>query len=81
MSIGKPSFKNISKPRPYALFLLGESLERIAKASAIGSIFVGYKWAPIILIIVGEVGNGLTKLYADPNHSEPVQTPEKGADR
>jgi hypothetical protein len=44
--------------------ILGKSLDRIAKVIAAGTILQGYVWAPIIALLLGEIGNGITELYA-----------------
>lgn len=65
MAIGKPSIKNIGKRRPRAMRILGKSLDRIAKVIAAGTILSGYMYAPIIALLLGEIGNGITELYAE----------------
>lgn len=70
MAIGKPSIKNIGKRRPRAMRILGKSLDRIAKVVAAGTILQGFIYAPIIALLLGEIGNGITELYAEDDSEE-----------
>lgn len=67
MTLGKPSIKNFSEPRPKFLKVIGEWLSAISKTSAIGAFTTDdktLKTIAICLFAAGWLGELFTKLYS-----------------